>query len=194
MSTPYDSDDSDDDHTADGWEDDDQDVSCPCIVCAPTSFPSAADCVAHMTQVHGLDILLLKKDMEMNFYGYLRLVNYLRTPSSGMSAALRDLTAYADVLRAVKGKAAEFRGQDAFLKPVVSNDPLLRFPAAMDADGDDDGSDEDEDDDVANAQSFKADDEQKRAVPSGGDGAGGGENDAAAAQEVRSMKRTDKYG
>ncbi|XP_043225519.1 protein arginine N-methyltransferase 1-like isoform X2 [Amphibalanus amphitrite] len=105
--------DSDDDDDDEAWEEMEEDCeplpAATCLFC-PLQLP-ASDLVAHCRSEHSLDLAGLAVRHALDSFGYIRLVNYVRstrvTPSEldGLPAA-----AWAD---------------QAFMKPVVQDDPLL---------------------------------------------------------------------
>jgi len=76
------------------------------------TFPTAEECLEHCLTVHGLDLGVLAKRLNMDMFSYIRFVNFVRTesPSPGFVMSLSSDQKWAD---------------QAFLKPVVEDDPLL---------------------------------------------------------------------
>lgn len=77
-------------------------------------FRTAEDCLEHCKDVHGLDLSLLKKRHSMDTFSYIRFINYVRTetPSPGFVMSLSSAGKWSDV---------------KYMKPVITDDPLLMF-------------------------------------------------------------------
>jgi len=88
-------------------------------------FKTAEDCIEHCKEVHGLDLAVLKKRLNMDTFSYIRFVNYVRseTPSPGFVMSL---------------SSPEKWGDMKFMKPVIPDDPLLMFNFEEDLDPEDD--------------------------------------------------------
>ncbi|KAI8915065.1 S-adenosyl-L-methionine-dependent methyltransferase [Entophlyctis helioformis] len=113
------------------WEDEAAaDAKCP--FCSFTGSPSST--FAHCTEQHSFDFYAIRKQLGLDFYGCMRLVNYVRKTS--ISAA--------DIL----SQPTDWTSDDQYLAPVLSDDPLLY---AFDQDEDD------EDDRGLTSESLAAD-------------------------------------
>jgi len=77
-------------------------------------FKTAEDCLEHCKEVHGLDLAVLKKRLNMDTFSYIRFVNYVRSesPSPGFVMSLSSAAKWGDL---------------KFMKPVIPDDPLLMF-------------------------------------------------------------------
>jgi len=78
------------------------------------SFPTAEECVEHMSSVHGLDLGLLARRLDMDTFSFIRFVNYVRqeSPSPGFVMSLSSAQKWED---------------PKFMKPVLPDDPLLMY-------------------------------------------------------------------
>jgi len=87
-------------------------------------FKTAEECLEHCKEVHGLDLGVLKKRLDMDTFSYIRFVNYVRTesPSPGFVMSLSSSDKWADL---------------HFMKPVIPDDPLLMFNFEDELDGQD---------------------------------------------------------
>lgn len=77
-------------------------------------FKTAEDCLDHCKEVHGLDLAVLKKRLNMDTFSYIRFVNYVRSesPSPGFVMSLSSAAKWGDL---------------KFMMPVIADDPLLMF-------------------------------------------------------------------
>lgn len=120
-----------DDEVDDGnYSDDDWDGFCEPEP-APTQclfsekiFPTAAECLSHAAQAHGVDLADIAGSLRLDIYSRVKLVNFVR----GRVAAAASSAAIAQELR--QAAASEARGawpweDERFLVPVVPEDPLL---------------------------------------------------------------------
>ncbi|RPA80404.1 S-adenosyl-L-methionine-dependent methyltransferase [Ascobolus immersus RN42] len=83
-----------------------------CLFC-PESFPSPTETFVHLKEKHQFDLKQIRKDLKLDFYGTIKLINYIRREV----AAGRDGKSYI---------SSEFLNEgDELLKPVVEGDPLL---------------------------------------------------------------------
>jgi len=114
-------------------------------------FKTAEDCIEHCKEVHGLDLAVLKKRLNMDTFSYIRFVNYVRseTPSPGFVMSL---------------SSPEKWGDMKFMKPVIPDDPLLMFNFEEDLDPEDDEENGFEidisrelNDEIANPRNFNKD-------------------------------------
>lgn len=98
-----------------GWEDvdaeEDEDLNIKCLLC-PSVFPQASPVLDHCSMTHGLDLLALVKQHSLDFYGTIKLVNYIRS-----AAALN--------AGAVDTGSPDLWQDDKYLQPVLENDALL---------------------------------------------------------------------
>merc|ERR1711892_410900 len=81
---------------------------------SPKKFKTAEDCLEHCKEVHGLDLAVLKKRLSMDTFSYIRFVDYVRSesPSPGFVMSLSSAAKWGDL---------------KFMKPVITDDPLLMF-------------------------------------------------------------------
>eukprot|EP00088_Acartia_fossae_P056829 TRINITY_DN6622_c0_g1_i2.p1 TRINITY_DN6622_c0_g1~~TRINITY_DN6622_c0_g1_i2.p1 ORF type:complete len:588 (-),score=142.04 TRINITY_DN6622_c0_g1_i2:598-2361(-) len=78
------------------------------------TFPTAEECISYCKDVHGLDLSVLKKRHNMDFFSFIRFVNYVRTelPSPGFVMSLSSASKWEDA---------------KFMKPVIPDDPILMY-------------------------------------------------------------------
>ncbi|EJD51065.1 S-adenosyl-L-methionine-dependent methyltransferase [Auricularia subglabra TFB-10046 SS5] len=118
--------DSDDDQDWADWQSDGgEGERCASLFEANLDFASAADCVAHDAKQHGFDLITVSARLGLDFHQRVRLVNYIRKQGPPP-----------DQLNALTGNETFF-SDDAFLVPVIQNDPLFQLPS-------DDWSDEED--------------------------------------------------
>ncbi|KAG8796443.1 hypothetical protein FRC12_022925 [Ceratobasidium sp. 428] len=91
-----------------------------------TTHASALKAVAHDKEAHGVDIVELGNQLRLDFLKRVRLINYIRKSKATPSEVL-----------ALKPDAPVF-SEDAHLRPVIEDDPLLLL-------GDDEWSDDEDD-------------------------------------------------
>ncbi|KAJ3018093.1 Protein arginine N-methyltransferase 3 [Thoreauomyces humboldtii] len=100
----------------DDWEENDAE-ECVCPFCHG-AIASAAETFVHCKSEHSFDFKAVRKALALDFYGSIRLINYVRTCSKG-----------ADPCTAEKlttgGKTAAWLKDDTYLRPVQDDDPLL---------------------------------------------------------------------
>lgn len=72
-----DEDDDDEDDQKWDWEDDNSLSGVECLLC-PAKSPSTDMCLNHMRLKHGLDLLALVKEMRLDFFSRIKLINYVR--------------------------------------------------------------------------------------------------------------------
>lgn len=124
------------------WVDDDGSNKVPCTSLFDDSKHSTLEeAIEHDRQQHGFDLSALK----LEFYARVRLINYLRKERPSVEA-----------VKALTGKEA-FLSDDAYLIPVVQDDPYL----SMSVD-DGDWSDEDGADSAANRKPEDKDQEIRK--------------------------------
>lgn len=103
---------SDTSSTSSGYQDDQEDIdSTPDSVClfCDASYPSSQELFTHCAETHDFDWNVVARGLD--FYGRIKLVNYLRTlKAHGESYNARDRA---------------FENDDGFLKPVLEGDALL---------------------------------------------------------------------
>ncbi|ORY47346.1 putative arginine n-methyltransferase [Rhizoclosmatium globosum] len=114
----------DNDHDVDEWIEDDT-STVVCLFCAATST-SIDDTLKHLNEAHHFDLVNEGKTLGLDFYEGIRLVNYIRKQVKE-NASFK--------LSSVSENTAEWIKDDAYLIPVIENDPLLY---AIDFDDDDD--------------------------------------------------------
>ncbi|KAF3931363.1 hypothetical protein ABW20_dc0104323 [Dactylellina cionopaga] len=99
-----------------GWEDqnelDDHDETTPvqCVICDLKFDGGAADVWSHCSDEHNFDWHALVKKLGLDFYGKVKLINYLRKNLSSVN---------------LESLAKQDFESDDFLIPVLENDPLL---------------------------------------------------------------------
>ncbi|XP_034273148.1 protein arginine N-methyltransferase 3 [Pantherophis guttatus] len=87
--------------------------STPCLFC-DRCFSSAEDSFCHCTSDHGFNIEMMVQKHRLDFYGYIKLVNFIRLqkPDAEYVNSLRSPFPW---------------NEDNYLKPVIENDLLLQF-------------------------------------------------------------------
>lgn len=117
---------------AETWDDwvDDAAESFACVFCAETL--AAEDALhVHLEAAHGFSLRQQIRARQLDTYGVVRLVNFLRQ-------ARLDGTAPDEVKQQLETLGTAAFAKDEFLKPVIPDDPLLY---CLDVDSDDDDSD-----------------------------------------------------
>ncbi|KAJ3285916.1 hypothetical protein HK104_009250 [Borealophlyctis nickersoniae] len=99
----------------DDWEEEEAESQCP-FCPAKISPPSAA--FEHCRVEHAFDFKQTRKQLGLDFYGSIRLINYVRTEAKRNPSLSSD-----QIISA--GKNAAWIEDDTFLQPVVDDDPLL---------------------------------------------------------------------
>ena len=98
-----------------GWEDveaeEDEDLSIKCLLCEHV-FHQKNPMLDHCSMTHGLDFMALVKQHALDFYGMIKLVNYIRAAAANESAS-------------VDASDADLWKDDKFLQPVMEEDALL---------------------------------------------------------------------
>lgn len=98
-----------------GWEDieadEDEDLSVKCLLCGDV-FPQPRPMLDHCAATHGLDLLGVVKRHSLDFYGTIKLVNYVRGSASAG-------------VRVVDTSSPDLWEDERFLQPVLENDALL---------------------------------------------------------------------
>ncbi|KAI9350947.1 S-adenosyl-L-methionine-dependent methyltransferase [Obelidium mucronatum] len=139
------------DHDVDEWIEEDSSAVL-CLVCSETCH-AVQDALKHLIEAHQFDLVKVGKSLGLDFYGGIRLVNYARTQAKKDSSFL---------LASVAASVSTWIKDDAYLIPVVENDPLLY---AIDFD-----DEEDEDNDVkqvsAGVGKISLDSEDKKKIQS----------------------------
>jgi protein arginine N-methyltransferase 3 len=92
----------------DDWEEED-DVECQCPFCEET-FRSVPDTFLHCTTTHEFDFGYIKKQLKLDFYGCMRLVNFVRKSKMTQQVVLSETS---------------WSYNDENLVPVLQDDPLL---------------------------------------------------------------------
>ncbi|KAJ3013289.1 UNVERIFIED_CONTAM: Protein arginine N-methyltransferase 3 [Siphonaria sp. JEL0065] len=115
--------DDENDHEIDEWVEEDN-SAVVCLVCAE-SGTSVDVALQHLITAHSFDLVSVGKKLGLDFYGGIRLVNYIRKQVKADSSFK---------LASVAESVAVWSKDDANLIPVIENDPLLY---AIDFDDDD---------------------------------------------------------
>ncbi|KAJ3304363.1 Protein arginine N-methyltransferase 3 [Kappamyces sp. JEL0829] len=101
-----------------------QDTSCPfCQEVAKT----AKDCFHHCKSAHDFDFHSLKAELDLDFFGCMRLVNYSRSALPSVAGSKSEF---------VKTSYSKWAADDALLVPVLQDDPLL-YAFEQDTESDD---------------------------------------------------------
>lgn len=115
-----------------GWNEDEDQGRASCLFCS-FQGPSAGSVLDHCKEVHSFDIKQCQQTHGLDFYGSIRLVNYIR---AGVKAGV----AQADILSGL-ASSEDWKLDDRYLKPVIADDVLLF--ELEDSDDDEDSDDED---------------------------------------------------
>ncbi|KAJ3042990.1 hypothetical protein HK097_001859, partial [Rhizophlyctis rosea] len=99
----------------DDWEEEEAEAQCP-FCPERVSPPTAA--FEHCRTAHNFDFKLVRKTLGLDFYGSIRLINYVRTKSK--EGTILDGNAVIS-----DGKKASWIKDDAYLVPVLEDDALL---------------------------------------------------------------------
>ncbi|KAJ3076735.1 Protein arginine N-methyltransferase 3 [Podochytrium sp. JEL0797] len=118
------------DHGVDEWIEADT-TACVCLFCQEGAS-SVDDCLQHMITAHQFELVTVGKSLGLDFYGGIRLVNFVRTQVKANPAFKAS---------SVSVTLSNWIKDDAFLIPVIENDPLLY---AIDFDDSEDEADQDE--------------------------------------------------
>lgn len=125
-----------------GWEDaepdDEETIYVQCLLCDST-FSAVNIMLDHCKGDHGFDFLAIRSRYNLDFYGTIKLVNYLR--SNGIPD-----------LNTAGGQLPSLWTDERYLQPVLENDPML-----FSLDDIIDFGEEDMDTDVENGEGSNAD-------------------------------------
>ncbi|KAJ3405867.1 Protein arginine N-methyltransferase 3 [Chytriomyces hyalinus] len=102
------------DANCDEWIEEDS-TPCQCLVCDVVS-PSAGEVVEHLKQKHAFDLMLVAKQLNLDFYGRIRCVNFIRSQAKD-NASFK--------LSSVADSVSVWSQGEKYLAPVIENDPLL---------------------------------------------------------------------
>ncbi|KAJ3300423.1 hypothetical protein HDU76_006087 [Blyttiomyces sp. JEL0837] len=141
---------SDEDKDGNEWEDWDEPIESERTMCLfdEVVLPSANDVVEHMRNAHNFDLTRIKAEMGLDFYGVIRLINFLRlkaahTTCFGCSQSfdtMEELTTHFSTTDHIQtmlpAKDSPCLQDPKYLFPTFDNDPLLSWDA------------DDEDDDI----------------------------------------------
>ncbi|KAJ3231646.1 hypothetical protein HDU78_007591 [Chytriomyces hyalinus] len=133
-----DDDDSDgnDDEDWEGWTGEGQDTMC---LFDDVMLGSVEDAVSHLKEAHGFNLRTIKKEFDLDAYGIIRLINYIRSCTSTQSCfgcrksfeTMEELTHHYDSsqhhLSMVPAKGDPFWSQVEHLFPSYDEDPLLTW-------------------------------------------------------------------
>ncbi|KAF9923570.1 hypothetical protein FBU30_006399 [Linnemannia zychae] len=128
----------DQDNGWDDWEDEDGMAADPkCLFC-PEIFPSAREVFDHCTKTHGFNFLQTRKQLDMDFYASIRLINYLRKQAQVKPSEAEQTTSF------ILNGDESFLTDDQYLRPVIEDDSLLFAFEDLDMEGDDENQEETE--------------------------------------------------
>ena len=151
--------DEDDDGSWSDWEED-EDASLPTKHVFADGEAKGAAAAVEQAKADGLDLRKLAKALGLDFYGGIRLVNYVRSQAAaGKSGAEVTVALKAMVAGGPEARSVLTSGE-AMLKSVVEGDPLLMYVGDI-------VEDEDEEENEGDEQEAKGGD----AVSGGGDAA-----------------------
>ncbi|KAI8834838.1 hypothetical protein BJ741DRAFT_238630 [Chytriomyces cf. hyalinus JEL632] len=131
-------DDSDDNEDEDweGWTGEGQDTMC---LFDDVMLGSVEDAVSHLKEAHGFNLRTIKKEFDLDAYGIIRLINYIRSCTSTQSCfgcrksfeTMEELTHHYDLsqhhLSMIPAKGDAFWSQVEHLFPSYDEDPLLTW-------------------------------------------------------------------
>eukprot|EP01127_Copromyxa_protea_P013089 TRINITY_DN3483_c0_g1_i1.p1 TRINITY_DN3483_c0_g1~~TRINITY_DN3483_c0_g1_i1.p1 ORF type:complete len:546 (-),score=147.07 TRINITY_DN3483_c0_g1_i1:30-1667(-) len=106
------------------WDDADwveEGPPCPGLFEPSKVFPSAEECWRDAKD-RKFDILKIRKEWKLNTYNYVKLVNFLRTQTKKEGYTVEGA---ADLIQSVLTGDRAIWQDDAFLQPVLADDPLL---------------------------------------------------------------------
>ncbi|RLN97195.1 hypothetical protein BBJ28_00024396, partial [Nothophytophthora sp. Chile5] len=116
--------------TWEDWVDDATATSFDCVFCA-AKFPAEAPLHTHLQEAHAFSLQHEITSRKLDTYGTIQLVNFLR------QMTLDDVPVDR-VKQTLASEGVRAFQKDAFLKPVVADDPLLYCLESADSDSSDD--------------------------------------------------------
>ncbi|KAI9205862.1 uncharacterized protein BJ171DRAFT_567167 [Polychytrium aggregatum] len=137
----------------DEWEDWDEPVEMEATMCFfdETMFPTPEECSEHLKSHHDFDLKRISLDRSLDFYGLIRLINYIRraTSLSKCFSCDLELSSMAELVehfqssghaseQAIPASDGVFWSDPQFLFPTYENDPLLSYVGGEVMDEDDD--------------------------------------------------------
>ncbi|KAJ3183405.1 hypothetical protein HDU87_006724 [Geranomyces variabilis] len=159
---------SDEDRKEEEWEDwnEDDDSLASSTMCLfdELVFPTALAAHEHMCSAHAFDLRKIRDERNLDFYGSIRLINFIRKQTSYCSCyscrkafdTIEEMTAHMEAekhFHGVPAEDADMWSDPQYLFPCYENDPLLMF----------DMTPEDQDDDEqAPADAAEAESELRR--------------------------------
>ncbi|CAZ84197.1 unnamed protein product [Tuber melanosporum] len=102
------------DSDEEGWEDaeaDGEEVSIVCLFCTQT-FPLSEGVFEHCAAVHGFEYKVVRRELGLDFYGCIKLINYIRSEIA--QSRVPDFAT-----------TAAFLQDEKYLRPVLEDDALL---------------------------------------------------------------------
>ncbi|XP_016120751.1 protein arginine N-methyltransferase 3-like, partial [Sinocyclocheilus grahami] len=88
-------------------------ITVPCLLCDSRTFTSVSETVQHCKTEHGVDIPDLVQKHRLDDYGYIKMINYIRTTKCS-----------AESLKLASNGPLPW-DSDQYMKPALPDDPLL---------------------------------------------------------------------
>ncbi|GAA5801384.1 S-adenosyl-L-methionine-dependent methyltransferase [Helicostylum pulchrum] len=101
----------------DDWSNDEEEEESQCLFC-PQTFTKCLETFQHIKEQHGFDFQAVKRDLRLDFYKCIRMINYIR----------KQVQINPDLATAKEFKltgSEPFWTQDEYLQPVLTDDALL---------------------------------------------------------------------
>ena len=118
------------DECVDDWVEEQHDETTACLFCNKT-FSSVLDTMIHCVAVHHFDIAKFRRERGLDFYGCVRLINYLRSkfvdhtcPKCAQRIPAERQNEHSEKCSATLVLPKEWE-DDKYLIPVLASDPLL---------------------------------------------------------------------
>ncbi|CAN0484394.1 unnamed protein product [Ectocarpus sp. 12 AP-2014] len=106
-------------------------------------LPSAKEALKYDSDTYNFDLFVLRTKLGLDFYGCVKLVNYVRAEvSSASGGGLKDVAA--DIEAAVVASKGEAFADERFLRPALEDDALLLSLEELLLQGDNQDDDEDD--------------------------------------------------
>ncbi|CAM9441383.1 unnamed protein product, partial [Ectocarpus sp. 12 AP-2014] len=106
-------------------------------------LPSAKEALKYDSDTYDFDLFALRTKLGLDFYGCVKLVNYVRTEVSCASGGgLKDVVS--DIEAAVIASKGEAFADERFLRPALEDDALLLSLEELLLQGDNQDNDEDD--------------------------------------------------
>ncbi|KAJ3160571.1 hypothetical protein HDU86_000328 [Geranomyces michiganensis] len=144
---------SDEDRKEEEWEDwnEDDDSLASSTMCLfdELVFPTALAAHEHMCSAHAFDLRQIREERNLDFYGAIRLINFIRKQTSYCTCyscrkafdTIEEMTAHMEAQKHFNGvpsEDADLWSDPQYLFPCYENDPLLMFDMTSEDQDDDD--------------------------------------------------------